>query len=66
MSTDIPDDGSERPNVEPATNDADGTVKPGGLGDGSTIPNHPDGIAAGVTDDDSHFNAEEDAPTDRA
>lgn len=65
MSTNNPNDDSERPDVEP-TNDSDGTVKPGGLGDDGTIPNHPDGIAAGVTDDDSHFNAEEDAPTDRA
>lgn len=64
MSTNTPDDGSESPDVAPPTNDADGTVKPDGLGDDGTIPNHPDGIAAGVTADDSHFNAEEDTPTD--
>ncbi len=31
------------------TNDEDGTTKSGGLGDDSTIPNHPDGVAAGFS-----------------
>lgn len=41
-------------------NDEDGTTKPGGLGSDGTIPAHPDGVAAGLSDDASHFNAEED------
>lgn len=41
-------------------NDPEGTEKPGGLGDDSTIPNNPDGLAAGHTGDGSHFNPEED------
>jgi hypothetical protein len=40
------------------------TEKPGGLGDDGTIPNDPDGIAAGHTGDESHFNPEEDDPSD--
>lgn len=65
MSTPISDDGSvEGPDVETSTNDPDGTTKPGGLGGDGTIPNHPDGIAAGITDDDSHFNPEEDNPSE--
>ncbi|MBF4607694.1 hypothetical protein [Curtobacterium sp. VKM Ac-1393] len=46
--------------VKPPVNDAEGTEKPGGLGDDNTIPNAPDGLAAGHTGDDSHFNPEED------
>ena len=38
----------------------DATQKPGGLGKDGTIPNDPDGIAAGHTDEPSHFNPEED------
>ncbi|QZQ57493.1 hypothetical protein KZI27_15770 [Curtobacterium sp. TC1] len=58
------DDGAlEGPDVEVPTTDSDGTVKPAGLGDDSTIPNHPDGLAAGYSDTDSHFNPEEDTPT---
>lgn len=41
-------------------NDSEGTEKPGGLGDDNTIPNNPDGLAAGHVGDDSHFNPEED------
>ncbi len=41
-------------------NDSEGTEKPGGLGDDNTIPNDPDGLAAGQIGDDSHFNPEED------
>ncbi|WP_242089644.1 hypothetical protein [Curtobacterium sp. DN_7.5] len=46
------------------TNDEDGTPKPGGLGDDSTIPNHPEGVAAGFSETDSHFNHEEDPEHD--
>ncbi|WIE74113.1 hypothetical protein [Curtobacterium sp. MCJR17_020] len=49
--------------MEVPTTDSDGTVKPAGLGDDSTIPNHPDGLAAGYSDTESHFNPEEDTPT---
>lgn len=56
-----PDDASlEGPDVEVPTNDEDGTVKPDGLGGDGTIPNHPDGVAAGFSDTGSHFNPEED------
>jgi len=41
-------------------NDSDGTPKPDGLGEDGTIPNEPDGLAAGHVGDDSHFNPEED------
>ncbi len=43
-----------------ATDDSDGEPKPGGLGADGTIPNHPDGVAAGHSDTASHFNPEED------
>ncbi|GGK95152.1 hypothetical protein JOE58_002497 [Curtobacterium luteum] len=46
------------------TNDEDGAPKPGGLGDDSTIPNHPEGVAAGFSETDSHFNHEEDPEHD--
>ncbi|MCR2784565.1 MULTISPECIES: hypothetical protein [unclassified Microbacterium] len=38
----------------------DGTTKPDGLGKDGTIPAHPDGVAAGVTDEASTFEPEED------
>ncbi|MBD7956677.1 hypothetical protein H9651_03405 [Microbacterium sp. Sa4CUA7] len=38
----------------------DGTTKPGGLGQDGTIPADPDGVAAGVTDEGSTFEPEED------
>jgi hypothetical protein len=43
-----------------STPDPDGTEKPDGLGDDGTIPNHPEGVAAGFTEGESHFNQEED------
>ncbi len=43
----------------------DGTKEPGGLGSGEgTIPNDPDGIAAGFTGTPSNFNPEEDEQAD--
>ncbi|QKS12319.1 hypothetical protein HUN58_11820 [Curtobacterium sp. Csp1] len=42
------------------TNDPEGTPKPDGLGEDGTIPDHPEGVAAGFAGDDSHFNHEED------
>lgn len=67
------DDGSlEGPDVETPTggadaaqqtgaaDDGDGTAKPGGLGQDGTIPNHPDGVAAGHTGKPSNFEPEED------
>jgi hypothetical protein len=50
---------SDAKNTTP-TNDEDGTEKPGGEGKDGTIPNHPDGVAAGVTDEKSTFEPEED------
>ncbi|MDQ1138207.1 hypothetical protein QE410_003006 [Microbacterium sp. SORGH_AS 1204] len=43
-----------------ASDDSDGEAKPGGLGADGTIPNDPDGVAAGHSDTASHFNPEED------
>jgi len=40
--------------------DDEGTPKPGGLGQDGTIPNDPDGIAAGHTGEKSTFEPEED------
>lgn len=59
------DDGSlEGPDVETSTSDGaakgGGTPKPGGLGEDGTIPNHPDGVAAGHTGEQSTFEPEED------
>lgn len=42
------------------TNEPEGTPKPDGLGEDGTIPDHPEGVAAGFAGDDSHFNHEED------
>lgn len=50
----------EGADVENPTTDSDGTAKPGGLGKDGTIPNDPDGIAAGYTGTASNFNPEED------
>lgn len=51
----------ERPKDEATSaDDIEATKKPGGLGDDGTIPPDPDGVAAGITEEDSHFNAEED------
>ena len=43
-----------------AADDSEGEPKPGGLGTDGTIPNDPDGVAAGHSDTASHFNPEED------
>ena len=42
------------------SDDSEGEPKPGGLGTDRTIPNDPDGVAAGHSDTASHFNPEED------
>ncbi len=39
---------------------ADGTRKPGGLGEDGTIPADPDGLGATTTDEPSTFEPEED------
>jgi hypothetical protein len=38
----------------------EGTAKPGGLGPDETIPDEPDGVAAGYTGEASTFEPEED------
>ncbi|MDZ5144822.1 hypothetical protein [Microbacterium testaceum] len=38
----------------------DGDATPGGLGTDGTIPDNPNGVAAGHSETASHFNAEED------
>ncbi|GAA1940757.1 hypothetical protein GCM10009775_35790 [Microbacterium aoyamense] len=40
--------------------DPEGEEKPGGLGQDGTIPNDPDGVAAGHTGEPSTFEPEED------
>ena len=50
--------------TDTTTPDPEGTEKPGGLGKDGTIPDHAEGVAAGFTDDDSHFNQEEDEAGD--
>ena len=50
----------ENSDTDAPTNDSEGTVKPGGLGEDNTIPANPDGVAAGLSDSPSHFNPEED------
>jgi hypothetical protein len=40
--------------------DPEGTPKPDGLGEDSTIPDDPDGVAAGHTGEMSTFEPEED------
>jgi hypothetical protein len=52
MDRDTPDQQSE--------DQAEGTPKPGGLGQDGTIPNDPDGVAAGHTGEMSTFEPEED------
>jgi hypothetical protein len=49
-------------NREPA--DDEGTKKPEGLGQDGTIPNEPDGVAAGHTGEPSTFEPEEDEAVD--
>lgn len=45
---------------QPPHDEAEGTSKPGGLGQDGTIPNEPDGVAAGHTGEISTFEPEED------
>ena len=45
-------------NQEPSSDE--GTVKPGGLGPDETIPDDPDGVAAGHSGEPSTFEPEED------
>ncbi|WP_203581004.1 hypothetical protein [Microbacterium hibisci] len=47
-------------NKDTPTPDPEGTPKPGGLGPDNTIPNDPDGVAAGHTGEPSTFEPEED------
>lgn len=42
------------------SDDTEVTEKPGGLGHDGTIPADPDGVAAGISDEPSNFNPEED------
>ena len=46
------------------SNDREGEQKAGGLGQDGTIRPGEDGVAAGMGDEDSNFNAEEDPGTD--
>ncbi|WP_150953673.1 hypothetical protein [Microbacterium testaceum] len=49
------------PTDAPANGDGyDGDATPGGLGTDGTIPDDPNGVAAGHSDTASHFNPEED------
>jgi hypothetical protein len=60
-STDQSSDDADREDAgTPPVNDSEGTPKPDGLGDDSTIPNHPNGIALGHTGTASSFEPEED------
>ncbi len=54
------EDAFEGPDVEVPTSDEDGTPKEAGLGEDGTIPNDPDGLAAGHTGTKSTFEPEED------
>lgn len=45
---------------EAESTDSEGTAKPAGLGEDSTIPRDPDGLAAGHTGTASTFEPEED------
>lgn len=47
-------------NAEAPESDDDATPKPGGLGHDGTIPDAPDGVAAGHTGEPSTFEPEED------
>ncbi len=58
------DNSSTSDDAHVPVNDPDGQVKPGGLGKDDTIPADPDGVAAGLTDSPSHFNADEDEAAD--
>ena len=45
-------------------NDEEGTPKPNGEGEDSTIPSDPDGVAVGYTGEKSTFEPEEDELAD--
>jgi hypothetical protein len=47
-------------NADDASTSEEGTAKPGGLGRDGTIPDDPDGVAAGHTGEPSTFEPEED------
>ena len=47
-----------------AKNDPEGTPEPGGLGQDGTIPDEPEGVAAGHTGEPSTFEPEEDEQVD--
>ncbi|MFC8681979.1 hypothetical protein ACFT30_10690 [Microbacterium ureisolvens] len=47
-------------NKDTPKQDHEGTPKPGGLGQDHTIPDDPDGVAAGHTGEPSTFEPEED------
>ncbi|NYE20033.1 hypothetical protein [Microbacterium immunditiarum] len=49
-----------RGDEEDDTTASGGTPEPGGLGEEGTIPNEPDGVAAGYTGEKSTFEPEED------
>ncbi len=51
---------SDQTGDEPTSDDTEVTTEPGGLGQDGTIPPDPDGVAAGHTDEASHFEPEED------
>ncbi|MCW4385158.1 hypothetical protein OH146_05140 [Salinibacterium sp. SYSU T00001] len=51
---------SDSRNPDVPENDEDGTTKPGGEGKDGTIPNNPEGVAAGYTGEESTFEPEED------
>lgn len=51
---------SDQTHDEPDADDTDVTTKSGGLGEEGTIPPDPDGVAAGLADEPSNFNPEED------
>ncbi|MGO2933779.1 hypothetical protein [Microbacterium sp.] len=64
MTNDSNASSREYSDTDVPTNDSEGTVKPGGLGEDNTIPANPDGVAAGLSDSPSHFNPEEDEAAD--
>lgn len=58
------EDSFEGPDVEVPTTGPEGEPKPGGLGEDGTIPDEPDGVAAGHTGVPSTFEPEEDELAD--
>ncbi|WJL96470.1 hypothetical protein QSU92_04625 [Microbacterium sp. ET2] len=53
-------DGSSESEDAESARDPEGDEKPGGLGQDGTIPDEPDGVAAGHTGEPSSFEPEED------